>query len=111
MKPIPRKFLIHSVKHKTGQSEDAWGHVAWANTTAVSFVRIEPASKLALNKDNQEVQLSLLMFHDSVNSSPKNEIYSLGDAIVFNGAEYKIEAIDTLYDIGQRAHHLELGLI
>jgi hypothetical protein len=111
MKPIPKKLLIHTVIHKTGKSVDEWENPTWATSTTISHVRVESTRKLVLNKTNQEVQLSLLLFHDLKNSFPAAESYALGDAITFDGTDYTITTIDKLYNTNQQAHHLELGLI
>lgn len=108
-KPIPKKLLIHSVTHKTGIHKDTWGNVTYDTTTALNRVRVEPSTKRVMSKENVEVQLAAVVFYDTVNSSPSTA-FNTGEVIEFNGKDYTIMAIDSLYD-EKRLHHYELGLV
>ena len=109
-RPIPRALLIHSATHKYGTlADDGWGNMTHPSSQSLEFVRFEPSSKLVMTKDNNEVQLSAVMFFDCINSVPAGATFAVGDQIVFGDRTYHVETVDTLYD--RTLHHYELGLI
>lgn len=107
---IPRRMLIHSAQHKTEKATDEWGNEAWSPGSTLSYVRFEPTNKLAMSKDNNEVQLSLLMFFDTRNSLPNGRYFSVGECIEWENEEYIIITAERLYD-DERLHHWEVGLV
>ena len=109
IRPIPKRLLIHSVTHKTLPTKDQWGTVSWGTSQAVSFVRVEPTSKVIISKDSKQVQLSALMLYDSVNSIPTDINFTVQDAIVYDGVEYIIMVVDKIND-DTGLHHLEVGM-
>ena len=76
----------------------------------IKKIRIEPCSRLVTAKDNRQVSLSAVLFYDCKNSRPKNQIFSQGQKVIWNGTEHIIETIEPLYD-DNKLHHYELGLI
>ena len=110
-RPIPRALLIHSATHKYGTlADDGWGNMTHPSSQSLEFVRFEPSTKLVLTKDNQEVQLSALMFFDATNSVPTGTTFAIGDQVIFDGRTYRVETVEPLYD-KSALHHYELGLI
>lgn len=109
-RPIPRKLLIHSVKHKYNGTKDSWGNITYANERDLTRVRIEPTAKRVLSRDNTEIQLTSLMFYDCVNSNPTGINFIIGDAIVLGTINYVVESIEQLYD-ESKLHHIEVGLV
>lgn len=108
MKPIPKSILIHSATLTKSVIENAWGNKSGGNVTQLKNVRFEPTSKLAVTKDNKQVQLSAIMFYDIKNSTPAVS-FSVDDNISFDNSNYTITTIDKLYDRA-KLHHLEIGL-
>jgi hypothetical protein len=108
MRPIPRNYLIHKVKVLSEIIRDTWGNEIPGTETVISFVRVEPKTKLVIDKQNRQVKLSALVFYDMVNSTPAHE-FSVSDRIIFKGRTYNIAVIDELYD-ASKLHHLEIGL-
>ena len=104
---IPAILLIHSVVLKTGKTTDDWGNDSFTTSTTVTKVRVEPQKKLVINKDNQQVTTSAMMFVDCKLSS--YTAFNIDDTINFNNKDYKIVSID--YSYTDRLHHLEIGLI
>lgn len=109
-RPIPKTLLIHQAKYLTGKTTDDWGNVIYANEQPLRFVRFEPSSKLVLSKDNQELQLSLLMFYDQHNSSPAGLIFEVDEQIEYRGKKYTIVLNDLEHD-ESGLHHQEVGLV
>ena len=107
---IPKRLLIHSVTHKTGETIDTWQNITYTNTTTINRVRIEPSTKRVISIDNNEIQLNALMFYDCVNSNPSGIDFLTGEAITFGTANYKIVYVELLYD-ESKLHHYELGLV
>jgi len=108
MKPIPRMLLIHTVTVLSDISKDTWGNETFGTKTVISNVRIEPKSKLIIDKQNNQVKISGLMFYDMVNSSPAYS-FEETDKIEFHGNMYNIAFLKKQYD-ANKLHHLEIGL-
>lgn len=111
--PIPKSLLPQSATHKYGQpTDDGWGNKALPSSRTLSHVRFEPSTKLVVNKENQQVQLSALMFFDCRNSAPAGISFAIGDQISkTDGAAYTIVGgVDPIWD-ERRPHHLELELV
>ncbi len=94
----------------TGKTTDDWGNIAYTNEQALRFVRFEPTSKLVKSRDNEELQLALLMFYDQRNSSPTGLIFEVDQQIEFNGKKYTIVLNDQEHD-ESGLHHQEVGLV
>jgi len=109
-RPIPKKLLIHTVTHKTGPTVDTWGNTAYAKSTTLKRVRLEPSSKRVMSKDNTEIQLNSVMFYDCINSAPTGIDFLTGEAITFGTANYTIVYVEPLSD-ESKLHHYELGLV
>lgn len=107
---IPRKLLIHSVTHGYNPANSTWGNTTFGGTRTVSYVRIEPSSKLVVTKDGKQVQLSAVMFYDAVNSSPIGITFAENDGVTFGSKTYTVVSVDTIYDNAD-LHHVEVGLI
>lgn len=111
-RPIPRYLLPHSATHKYGTpTEDDTGARAWPSSRTLSHVRFEPTSRLGMTKDNQQIQLSAVMFFDCRNSGPRGVSFAIGDQIIrTGGATYTVVGgTEPLFDAG-RAHHWEVEL-
>ena len=110
MRPIPKRLLIHTATLHKIQNEDRWGNGTLDEGTQLSYVRLEPSSKVVRDKNNAEIQLTAVLFYDCRNSRPKDQKFSEDDIVVFNGMKHKIQTVEPLYD-DRQLHHYELGLI
>lgn len=111
MRPIPKSLLIHeAVLHKAQDGAGFWDEKGLDSGVELSFVRMEPSSKIVRDKNNAEVQLAATLFYDCKNSRPKGIAFAVDDVVIFNGQKHKIQVVEPLYD-GRKLHHYELGLI
>lgn len=76
----------------------------------ISYVRMEPSSKIIRDKNNAEIQLAATLFYDCKNSEPRGITFEEDDVIIFNGQKHQVKTIEPLYD-RKKLHHYELGLI
>lgn len=107
-RPIPCSLLIHSaVLYQV--SENAWQSETRTELAQLSHVRIEPASRLVVGKDNRSAEISAVLFYDCRNSRPRAIEFAEGQRVEFGGKLYRIQSIDRIYD-NRRLHHLEVGL-
>lgn len=110
MRPIPKKLLIHTVTMSRAESKDRWGKVTPGAEAELTYVRMEPSSKIVRDKSNAEVQLAAVLIYDCRNSRPRGTTFMEDDVIVFNGQRHKVQTVEALYD-EKRLHHYEMGLI
>lgn len=109
MKPIPKRLLIHAVT--LGHlAKDRWGEETITDEQELSFVRMEPSSKIVRDKNNAEIQLAATLFYDCRNSQPRGVEFVEDEIVIFNGQKHKVQTVETLYD-EKKLHHYELGLI
>ena len=109
MKPIPKRLLVHTVilgKLAKGR----WGEETITDKQKLSFVRMEPSSKIVRDKNNAEIQLAATLFYDCRNSQPRGVKFVEDEIVIFNGQKHKIQTVEPLYD-EKKLHHYELGLI
>lgn len=71
---------------------------------------METSSKIVRDKNNAEIQLAATLFYDCKNSKPNGMCFAEDDVIIYNGENYQIKIVDSLYD-EKKLHHFELGLI
>lgn len=110
MRPIPKKLLIHSGTIAEITKVDRWGNATVPDPVVLKYVRIEPTKTVIRDKQNNEVQLSLVLFYDCKNSLPKGVKFTKDTVITINGEEHIIKTVEKLYD-GKRLHHYEIGLV
>lgn len=111
MKPIPRAVLPHTVTLNIPGQTDTWSRETDQSMGAeIRFVRIEPSSKLVADAQNQQIQLSALLFYDCTNSIPRGVDWKQGQQITFNNQQFTVQSVEPLY-AARALHHYEIGLI
>lgn len=111
MRPIKKKFLIHSAILKGNVVEDKWGNILSSDDILLENIRIEPTDKVVLtNKTNKEIKLDSLIFFDITNSKPKGVEFKTDSTIIFGDFEYTIKKVMYVYD-RNRLHHYEIGVV
>lgn len=108
MIPIQPSMLIHAATLQTA-SKDRDQNRTYTTVAALTRVRVEPTSKQVLTSTGSQKQLSALLLFDVRNSRPTGTTFTVGQYVLWNGSEYRIETVDTLYD-KRKLHHYEVGL-
>ena len=108
MMPMLPSFLIHSATlQNVGKDRDQ--NRTYTTVAALTRVRIDPTSKQVLTPEGSQKQLTALLLFDARNSRPAATAFTVGQYILWNGNEYRVETVDTLYD-KRKLHHYEVGL-
>lgn len=111
MKPIPKNLLPHTVMlYKNVNSGGFYEETSLSSRTELTYVRMEPSSKIVRDKNNAEIQLSATLFYDCKNSIPRGVAFATDDVVSFNGVKHRVKVVEPLYD-RRKLHHYELGLI
>ncbi len=110
MLPIPRALLIHKATIKGEEMSNEWGEIIATDSIDLTSIRLEPTSTVITTKNNQQLQLSAVLFYDCKYSEPKNQAFAEDTVITFNGKGYTVKTVEELYD-EKGLHHIELGLI
>ena len=110
MGAIPKKVLIHTATLKGEVVKDVWGNIISSNDISLTNIRIDATNKLVQTTDNQERQLTAVIFYDCTNSRPKDVVFLKDQPIYFNDSEHRINAILPVYD-GKKLHHYEVEVI
>lgn len=111
MRPIPKSLLPHTVMlYKKVSSGGFYDEASLDSGTELSYVRMEPSSKIVRDKNNAEIQLSTTLFFDCKNSRPCAVSFSVDDIVLFNGQKHRVQVVEPLYD-RTKLHHYELGLV
>lgn len=108
MIPIPVSILIHTATLQTA-ALDRDQSPTYTPVASLSRIRVEPSSKQVIGSDGTQKQLSGVLFFDVRNSKPAGTAFVVGQYVLFNGNEYRVETVDTLYD-KRKLHHYEVGL-
>ncbi len=109
--PMPKGFLIHDATHRYGtKTQNDAGQWSYASSRSLTNVRFEPSTKLVKTKDNNEKQLSAIMFFDCRNSAPVGATFTLGDRIETGSTAYEVVGGTEPICDGTRVHHWEVEL-
>lgn len=108
MIPIQPSMLIHTATLQTvGKDRDQ--NRTYTTVASLTRVRVEPTSKQVITAEGSQKQLTALLLFDVRNSRPTGTTFAVGQYVLLNGSEYRIETVDTLYD-RRKLHHYEVGL-
>lgn len=120
LKPIPSKILKHTVTLNICEGVDRYQSPTFAQQEIRHCV-MQPTNETRRTTSNTEVVLRGLMFADARRTQPvgydfeaaKNTSEAAGYplTLTFNGQEFTVETVETLYDDEGYLHHYELGLI
>ena len=90
--------------------EDKWGNETLDEGTELRFVRMEPSSKIARDKNSAEVQLAATLIYDCRNSRPAGMEFREDDILLCLGQMYRVQTVELFHD-ESKLHHYEMGLV
>jgi hypothetical protein len=108
VKPIPLHVLIHTVEYHEYDPESSYQD-SYKDPVTINNVRVEPSSKVVTNSNGESVTSKAIVFVDSTFSNPIPNFVEKSK-IIFNGKEYYLQVVDTLYALSDTPHHWELIL-
>lgn len=121
LRPIPSRILKHTVTLQACEDVDTYQSPSWGPVITLSNVCMQPSNETKKSKDNTEVVLRGVCFVDARRSFPagidldalqkQSESNGQPMTLLFNGNQYTILTVDTLYDDTGILHHTELGLV
>ncbi|GLZ34894.1 hypothetical protein Lesp02_70810 [Lentzea sp. NBRC 105346] len=91
----------HTVKHRA-QLDDAGDGARWASAVDVAGCRIERSSRQYQNADGRVVTLTAMVW------MPAMPEVKVGDRLVLDGNERRVEKIDELVDLEGNVMHREV---
>lgn len=111
MRPIPKSLLPHAVSlHKKVNAGGRFEEDSLDSGIKLTYVRMEPSSRIVRDKNGAEIQLAATLFYDCKNSTPNGISFCVDDIILFNGQKYRVQIVEPLYD-RNKLHHYELGVV
>ena len=120
LRPIPSKILKHTVTLNVCTGVDRYQEPI-CEQQEIKHCVMQPTNETRRTTSNTEVVLRGLMFADARRTLPvgydfagaKNTSEAAGFplTLTFNGEEFTVETVETLYDDEGLLHHYELGLI
>lgn len=108
MIPIPRSILVHAATLQTAAG-DRDQNRTYTTVAALSRIRVEPSSQQMLTQSGKQVQLTGRLFFDAHNSLPSGTVFEVGQYVLYDSTEYRVESVEPLYD-KRKLHHYEVGL-
>ena len=121
LSPIPSRILKHSITLQVCSEIDTFQNPSWNPVITLSKVCMQPSNETKKTKDNTEVVLRGVCFVDARRSIPagidldalqiQSEANGKPMTLLFNGSQYTVLTVDTLYDDTGVYHHTELGLV
>jgi len=108
VKPIPLHLLIHTVEYHEYDSNSPFQD-SYKAPVSIEFVRVEPSNKLITNSNGESITSKATLFVDATFSNPIPNFVEKSK-IVFEGKEYYVHVVDTLYAMINTPHHWELIL-
>jgi hypothetical protein len=105
---MPVSMLIHSATLQTA-ALDRDQKRTYTTVASLSRIRVEPSNRQVLTADATQKQLSALLFFDARNSKPLGTTFAVGQYVLWNGSEYRVETMEPHYD-KRKLHHYEVGL-
>ncbi|MEK4825128.1 putative minor capsid protein [Niallia sp. FSL W8-0951] len=108
--PIPKKLLIHTIEYEEFVKDGSFGE-EFAPTETISYVLVQPSSKLRRDGNGEEVQTLGVVFLDAVNT-PNFKRLKEKSKVRFKKKDYRVIECESLYALDpDTPHHYEVSLI
>ena len=112
VKPLPRKWLIHSIEYYPllGKDED-YDFPIYDDPIIIERVRVDIDESLLIDGNGHSKADSGIVFIDYKNSKPI-PTFEEDSKIVFKGKEYRLRKIVECYQVEKdEIHHYELEVV
>ena len=107
IKPIPKSLLIHDVEI-ISEERDRWGDPI-ESSLPITSVRIEYKTAMKQNGNIENVDKTLIMYHDTVHSSPFVDFKGKeGTKVQHGNGVYTIISVEQHYALDTQVHHQEV---
>ena len=107
IKPIPKNLLIHDVEI-VSEEKDRWGDPI-ASSLPIKFVRVEYKTAMKQNGNVENVDKTLIMYHDTTHSQPFVDFKGKeGTKVQHNNGTYTIINVEQHYALDTQIHHQEV---
>ena len=111
VKPLPKRWLIHSIEYESYAGKDDWGKPTYSPSVAINHVRFDDTSVFSRDTTQTKVLADAVIFVDAVNSSPVPD-FKEESRITFNGRELTLKKIVPCYHPTEnKVRHWELEVI
>ncbi|WP_180233362.1 putative minor capsid protein [Bacillus thuringiensis] len=109
IQPIPLFLLIHAIDYHEYREDSRFDN-QYGEPVTFKHVRIEPYSHYNSNGTGDVKTYRAVLFIDAVNSKPNDGNLKEKSKVIYNGDEMIVGEVQTLFAIGERAHHWEVLL-
>lgn len=110
VRPIPRKFLPHTVTYEEYEEGGRYGDT-YKDPVTFQFVRVDELTSRALSQLSDSNQHTHTLIFDVVSSVATKPVqFTVKSKITFEGQELTVQKVNPLRTFNQ-IHHYELELI
>lgn len=111
--PLPKKWLIHTIEYREKlQGKDSYGNPLFAEPITIENVRFDDLTVFSRDARDTKILANAVIFVDSTHSTNLPEKFVEESKITFNGKEYTLKKVVTLYYPNKNEiRHWELEVI
>lgn len=107
IRPIPKQLLIHDVEI-VSEEKDRWGDPI-ESSLPIKSVRVEHKSAMKQNGNVENVDETLIMYHDTTHSKPFVDFKDKeGTKVQHDNGTYTIVSVEQHYALDTQIHHQEV---
>ena len=108
MRPIPRAMLTQSAMLMQPAGDGYLGEML-TPVTALARVHLSASAAMDQLREDDRVIRTALLIYDARHSRPRGVAFAVGQRVLADGVNYRVEAVEPLFD-GPRLHHVEVSL-
>jgi len=111
--PLPKKWLIHTIEYREKlEGKDSYGNPLFAEPITIKHVRFDDSTVFSRDATDTKILANAVIFVDSTHSTNLPERFVEESKITFNGKEYTLKKVVTLYYPNKnKVRHWELEVI
>lgn len=111
VRPLPKRWLIHSIEYYRHLGEDDWSNPIYDNPITIENVRFDDSTVFSRDTTQTKILADAVIFVDSTHSKPIPE-FKEESRITFNGRELTLKKIiPCYYPHKNEVRHWELEVI